>query len=39
MFVLWPNVTLFICGGVALALICFLIYGGIKGFDKTFPDE
>lgn len=39
MFVLWPNATLIICGGIVLAMACFLIYGAIKGFDKTFPDD
>jgi hypothetical protein len=39
MFVLWPNVTVIVCGGIVLATICFLVYGSIKGFDKTFSDD
>lgn len=39
MFVLWPNATLIICGGIVLATICFVIYGAIKGFDKTLTDD
>lgn len=39
MFVLWPNVTVIICGGIVLSMLAFVIYGAVKGFDKTFPDD
>ena len=39
MFTLWPNTTLIICGGIVLATLGFLIYGAVKGFDKTFPND
>ncbi|MEW6263312.1 MAG: hypothetical protein AB1641_09555 [Thermodesulfobacteriota bacterium] len=39
MWVLWPNVTIFLGGGVVLATLIFIIYGLIKGFDNVFPEE
>ena len=39
MFVLWPNVVTIICGGMVVATIGFLIYGSIKGFENTFPND
>jgi hypothetical protein len=39
MFVLWPNVVTFICASLVGGLIGFIIYGLIKGFENTFPDD
>ena len=39
MFVLWPNVVNLICGILVGATIGFIIYGCIKGFENTFPDD
>jgi len=39
MFVLWPNITLFVCAGIVGAIIGFVIYGSIKGFENTFPND
>ncbi len=39
MFVLWPNVLALIAAGLVGATIGFVIYGWIRGFDKTFPGE
>ena len=37
-FKLWPNIILFICVGIILSIIGFIIYGGIVGFDNTLKD-
>jgi len=39
MFVLWPNVVNIICAALVIATIGFIIYGCIKGFENTFPDD
>lgn len=39
MFVLWPNATLLVCAGIVLGTLGFLVYGIIKGFDKTFQND
>ncbi len=37
-FVLWPNIILFVCVGIVLSIIGYIIYGGIVGFENTFKD-
>jgi hypothetical protein len=39
MFVLPPNTILLICAAIVFAIVGFVIYGFIKGFDKFFPNE
>ena len=39
MFVLWPNATLFIVAAMVAAIVGFVIYGCIKGFENLFPNE
>ena len=39
MFILWPNTILFVVVGLLLAVIGFIIYGLIKGFENTFPND
>jgi uncharacterized membrane protein (DUF4010 family) len=39
MFILWPNTILWICVGLVVATIGFVIYGLIKGFENTFPND
>ena len=39
MFVLWPNVVTIICAGLLGGVIGFIIYGCIKGFENTFPND
>jgi hypothetical protein len=39
MFVLPPNTILLICAAIVLAIIGFVIYGFMKGFEKFFPEE
>ena len=39
MFVLWPNVVTYICVALVGAVIGFIIYGLIKGFENTFPND
>jgi hypothetical protein len=39
MFILWPNTILFIVVGLLLAVVGFIIYGLIKGFENTFPND
>lgn len=39
MFVLWPNIVVYICGGLVLATIGFIVYGCIKGFENLFPSN
>ena len=39
MYVLWPNFILFVVVGLLLATIGFVIYGCIKGFENTFPND
>ncbi len=34
-----PNVILLICAGLVGAVIGFVIYGLIKGFENIFPEE
>ena len=36
MFTIPPNTILFICVVIIVAIIGFVIYGCIKGFDKFF---
>jgi len=38
-FVLWPNIITLIAAVLVGATIGFVIYGIIKGFDKTFPND
>jgi hypothetical protein len=37
MFTIPPNTILFICVIIVAAIVGFVIYGLIKGFDKFFP--
>ncbi len=37
-FVLWPNIILFVCVGIVLSIIGYIIYGGIVGFENTLQD-
>jgi|GEM_PF-567579 hypothetical protein len=39
MFVLWSNTVLCICIGLVAGTIGFVIYGSIKGFENTFPND
>jgi hypothetical protein len=39
MFIIPYNTTLWICVAIVLGIIVFVIYGLIKGFENTFPDE
>lgn len=39
MFVLWPNTVTLICATLVGATIGFIIYGLIKGFENTFPND
>ncbi|MBW1696208.1 MAG: hypothetical protein JRH18_03180 [Deltaproteobacteria bacterium] len=39
MFILWPNTVLFICVALMGSTIGFIIYGLIKGFENTFPND
>ena len=39
MFILWPNTILWICVGLMASTIGFIIYGLIKGFENTFPND
>jgi hypothetical protein len=39
MFVLWPNIVIFISAALVAATIGFVIYGCLKGFEKIFPGE
>ena len=39
MFVLWPNVVTLFCAALVAGTIGFIIYGCIKGFENTFPDD
>ncbi len=39
MFVLWPNVILFVCAAIVFSIVGFVIYGFIKGFENLFPDD
>lgn len=39
MFILWPNTILFVVVGLLLAVVGFIIYGLIKGFENTFPND
>ncbi|MDF1590971.1 MAG: hypothetical protein P1P89_05590 [Desulfobacterales bacterium] len=39
MYVLWPNVISYIVFALVGATIGFVIYGLIKGFENTFPND
>jgi len=39
MYVLWPNVITYIVLALVGATIGFVIYGLIKGFENTFPND
>jgi hypothetical protein len=39
MFVLWPNTVLWVCLGLVVGPIGFIIYGLFKGFENTFPND
>jgi hypothetical protein len=38
MFTIPPNFILLVCAGIVGAVIGFVIYGFIKGFEKIFPE-
>lgn len=37
-FVLWPNIILFICVGIILSIIGYIIYGLNVGFENTLKE-
>jgi hypothetical protein len=39
MYILWPNMITLIVAGLVGATIGFVIYGLIKGFENTFPND
>ena len=39
MYILWPNTITFVVVGLVGATIGFVIYGIIKGFKNTFPND
>ena len=39
MFILWPNTVTLICLALVAGTVGFIIYGCIKGFENTFPDD
>ena len=39
MYILWPNFMLFVVVALLLATVGFVIYGLIKGFENTFPND
>ncbi len=39
MFIIWPNSILWICVALVVSTIGFIIYGLVKGFENTFPND
>ena len=39
MYVLWPNVITYIVLALVGSTVGFVIYGLIKGFENTFPND
>jgi hypothetical protein len=39
MFVLPPEFMLIVCVAIVFAIIGFVIYGCVKGFENIFPEE
>jgi hypothetical protein len=39
MFVLPPNTILLICAAIVFAIVGYVIYGLVKGFENIFPKE
>jgi hypothetical protein len=39
MFVLWPHFITLVCLALVGGTIGFIIYGLIKGFENTFPND
>lgn len=39
MYVLWPNIINFVVWALVGATVGFVIYGLIKGFENTFPND
>jgi len=39
MFVLWPNFITLVAAILVGATVGFIIYGLIKGFENTFPND
>lgn len=39
MFVLWPNTVLWICVTLLASTAGFIVYGIVKGFENTFPND
>jgi hypothetical protein len=39
MFIIPYNTTLWICADIVIGIIGLVIYGLIKGFENTFPDN
>jgi hypothetical protein len=39
MFIIPYNTTLWVCAAIFFAIIGFVIYGLIKGFENTFPED
>jgi hypothetical protein len=39
MFVLWPHFITLVCVALVGGTIGFIVYGIIKGFENTFPND
>ena len=39
MYILWPNFISLVVAGLLGATLGFVIYGLIKGFENTFPND
>jgi len=37
-FVLWPNVIFFVCLGIVLSILGFIVYGSVVGFENTLKE-
>ena len=37
-FVIWPNIILFVCVGIIVSIIGYIIYGTVVGFENTLKD-
>jgi hypothetical protein len=37
-FTLWPNIILFVCVGIVVSIVGYIIYGYFVGFENTLKD-
>jgi hypothetical protein len=37
-FVLWPNVIFFVCFGIVVSILGFIVYGSVVGFENTLKE-